>query len=171
MSDTEFYLTRGILEGLENQPKWGHLRDLHKAIKLCEAAMVATDPTITSLGQNLEVNIQSLVCSVTSNNKACKTLSCFCFVSNYILLSIRHIFWNFRNSLTAVLCLHLSFYKCFLLLSWKISMNFLLYLVIWPIVLNSNVHVILGFGFSIFKIIALCTYGQGFNCLSVPFQT
>ncbi|XP_057953091.1 beta-galactosidase 8 [Malania oleifera] len=43
--------------GLLRQPKWGHLRDLHKAIKLCEDAMVATDPTITSLGSNLEASV------------------------------------------------------------------------------------------------------------------
>ncbi|KAH7838837.1 hypothetical protein Vadar_031780 [Vaccinium darrowii] len=43
--------------GLVRQPKWGHLKDLHKAIKLCEEAMVATDPTITSLGSNLEASV------------------------------------------------------------------------------------------------------------------
>ncbi|PSR89976.1 Beta-galactosidase [Actinidia chinensis var. chinensis] len=43
--------------GLLRQPKWGHLKDLHKAIKLCEEAMVATDPTITSLGSNLEASV------------------------------------------------------------------------------------------------------------------
>ncbi|KAI5666236.1 hypothetical protein M9H77_16089 [Catharanthus roseus] len=43
--------------GLVKQPKWGHLKDLHKALKLCEAAMVATDPTISSLGQNLEAGV------------------------------------------------------------------------------------------------------------------
>lgn len=43
--------------GLIRQPKWGHLKDLHKAIKLCEEAMVATDPTITSLGPNLEASV------------------------------------------------------------------------------------------------------------------
>ncbi|KAF7119915.1 hypothetical protein RHSIM_Rhsim13G0093500 [Rhododendron simsii] len=42
--------------GLIRQPKWGHLKDLHKAIKLCQEAMAATDPTITSLGSNLESN-------------------------------------------------------------------------------------------------------------------
>lgn len=41
--------------GLLRQPKWGHLKDVHKAIKLCEEAMVATDPKTTSLGSNLEV--------------------------------------------------------------------------------------------------------------------
>ncbi|RRT77187.1 hypothetical protein B296_00028426 [Ensete ventricosum] len=43
--------------GILRQPKWGHLRDLHKAIKLCEGALVATDPTYTSLGQNLEAHV------------------------------------------------------------------------------------------------------------------
>jgi len=28
---------------------------VHKAIKLCEEALIATDPTITSLGPNIEV--------------------------------------------------------------------------------------------------------------------
>jgi len=41
--------------GIIRQPKWGHLKDLHKAIKLCEEALIATDPTITSPGPNLEV--------------------------------------------------------------------------------------------------------------------
>ncbi|XP_031256445.1 beta-galactosidase 8 isoform X2 [Pistacia vera] len=43
--------------GQLRQPKWGHLKDLHKAIKLCEPALVATDPNITSLGQNLEAAV------------------------------------------------------------------------------------------------------------------
>lgn len=43
--------------GLIRQPKWGHLKDLHKAIKLCEGAMVATDPTYPSLGPNLEATV------------------------------------------------------------------------------------------------------------------
>ena len=45
------------ITGIIRQPKWGHLRDLHKAIKLCEAALIATDPTYTSLGPNLEVSV------------------------------------------------------------------------------------------------------------------
>lgn len=43
--------------GLIRQPKWGHLKDLHKAIKLCEAAMVATEPNITSLGSTIEASV------------------------------------------------------------------------------------------------------------------
>ncbi|KAK4441166.1 Beta-galactosidase 8 [Sesamum alatum] len=43
--------------GLLRQPKWGHLKDVHKAIKLCEAALVATDPETTSLGSDLEATV------------------------------------------------------------------------------------------------------------------
>ncbi|XVF47153.1 hypothetical protein PTKIN_Ptkin03bG0086400 [Pterospermum kingtungense] len=43
--------------GHVRQPKWGHLRDVHKAIKLCEEALITTDPTISSLGPNLEAAV------------------------------------------------------------------------------------------------------------------
>ncbi|XLR40997.1 hypothetical protein S83_025657, partial [Arachis hypogaea] len=43
--------------GIIRQPKWGHLKDLHKAIKLCEEALIATDPTISSPGPKLEVAV------------------------------------------------------------------------------------------------------------------
>jgi len=43
--------------GLVRQPKWGHLRDVHKAIKLCEPALIATDPSYISLGQNAEATV------------------------------------------------------------------------------------------------------------------
>ncbi|KAJ6840574.1 beta-galactosidase isoform X2 [Iris pallida] len=38
--------------GLVREPKWGHLRDLHKAIKLSEPALVSGDPTFISLGHS-----------------------------------------------------------------------------------------------------------------------
>lgn len=41
--------------GFLRQPKWGHLRDLHKAIKHCEEYMISSDPTQVQLGVNLEV--------------------------------------------------------------------------------------------------------------------
>lgn len=41
--------------GLLRQPKWGHLKDLHRAIKLCEPALVSGDPTVTPLGNYQEV--------------------------------------------------------------------------------------------------------------------
>ncbi|GLT47818.1 hypothetical protein SLA2020_214800 [Shorea laevis] len=43
--------------GLVREPKWGHLRNLHKAIKLCEPALVNSDPTVTSLGKNQEAHV------------------------------------------------------------------------------------------------------------------
>ncbi|KAK1258606.1 hypothetical protein QJS04_geneDACA022071 [Acorus gramineus] len=36
--------------GMLRQPKWGHLKDLHRAIKLSEKALVSSDPVATSLG-------------------------------------------------------------------------------------------------------------------------
>jgi len=53
--------------GLQNEPKWGHLRALHKAIKQSEPALVSTDPKVTSLGYNLEV--KSLIWFAMKNNR------------------------------------------------------------------------------------------------------
>ncbi|KHF97862.1 Beta-galactosidase 3 [Gossypium arboreum] len=36
--------------GLIRQPKYGHLKELHRAIKMCERALVSADPIVTSLG-------------------------------------------------------------------------------------------------------------------------
>jgi hypothetical protein len=44
------------ISGLTNEPKYTHLRDLHKAIKQCESALVSVDPTVSWPGKNLEVN-------------------------------------------------------------------------------------------------------------------
>ncbi|OVA08712.1 D-galactoside/L-rhamnose binding SUEL lectin domain [Macleaya cordata] len=57
--------------GLIRQPKYGHLKELHKAIKLCEPALVSADPIITSLGNNQQAH-------VFSNGP-----SCAAFLSNY----------------------------------------------------------------------------------------
>lgn len=44
--------------GLLSQPKWGHLKDLHAAIKLCEPALVAVDlPNYIKLGPNQEAHV------------------------------------------------------------------------------------------------------------------
>jgi hypothetical protein len=58
--------------GLPREPKWGHLRDLHKAIKLCEAALVSTDPTVTSLGNNQDAHVFKS-----------KSGGCAAFLANY----------------------------------------------------------------------------------------
>ncbi|KAM7486074.1 hypothetical protein LguiA_002083 [Lonicera macranthoides] len=44
--------------GLLRQPKWGHLKDLHAAIKLCEASLVAVDsPQYVKLGPMQEAHL------------------------------------------------------------------------------------------------------------------
>ncbi|GJW16761.1 beta-galactosidase 8-like protein, partial [Tanacetum coccineum] len=43
--------------GFIRQPKWGHLRDLHMAIKQCEEYLVNGDPKHLSLGMNLEADV------------------------------------------------------------------------------------------------------------------
>lgn len=43
------------LTGLIRQPKYGHLKELHRAVKLCEKALVSADPTVTSLGSLQQV--------------------------------------------------------------------------------------------------------------------
>ncbi|KAG6393980.1 hypothetical protein SASPL_144556 [Salvia splendens] len=43
--------------GFLNQLKWGHLRDLHIASKLCEEHLVNADATQISLGENLEAHV------------------------------------------------------------------------------------------------------------------
>ncbi|KAL9325195.1 hypothetical protein ACSQ67_005840 [Phaseolus vulgaris] len=48
--------------GLLHEPKWGHLKDLHAALKLCEPALVAADsPTYIKLGPKQEVRAQTSV--------------------------------------------------------------------------------------------------------------
>lgn len=44
--------------GLLREPKYSHLKELHKVIKLCEPALVSVDPTIISLGNKQEVSMQ-----------------------------------------------------------------------------------------------------------------
>lgn len=63
-NDLRFYfwywqakLTTLLLLGMFRQPKYGHLKDLHRAIKLCEHALVTSDPTVTSLGAYEQVGL------------------------------------------------------------------------------------------------------------------
>ncbi|PON85374.1 Glycoside hydrolase [Trema orientale] len=70
--------------GLIRDPKWGHLRDLHRAIKLSESALVSTDPTVTKLGNNQEAHV------FRSNSGACAA-----FLSNYDTSSAARV--NFGN--------------------------------------------------------------------------
>lgn len=43
--------------GLLNEPKWSHLKNLHLAIKMSEAALVEADPVVASLGRNQQSNV------------------------------------------------------------------------------------------------------------------
>ncbi|XP_077224015.1 beta-galactosidase 10-like [Tasmannia lanceolata] len=43
--------------GLARLPKWSHLKELHKAIKLCEHALLKSEPTVLSLGPLQEAHI------------------------------------------------------------------------------------------------------------------
>ncbi|KAI3872344.1 hypothetical protein MKX03_019611 [Papaver bracteatum] len=43
--------------GLLREPKYGHLRDLHKAIKLCEPALLYSEPIKTVLGRHQEAHV------------------------------------------------------------------------------------------------------------------
>ncbi|XVE51262.1 hypothetical protein DITRI_Ditri02bG0025800 [Diplodiscus trichospermus] len=58
--------------GFIRQPKWGHLRDLHLAIKHCEEFLISSDPTLMQLGHNLEAHIY-----YKSSNE------CAAFLANY----------------------------------------------------------------------------------------
>ncbi|KAL4034727.1 hypothetical protein IC575_003393 [Cucumis melo] len=70
--------------GLIREPKWGHLRDLHKAIKSCEPALVSADPTSTWPGKNQEARV------FKSRSGACAA-----FLANYdTSASVTVNFWN-----------------------------------------------------------------------------
>ncbi|XP_057529254.1 beta-galactosidase 3-like [Amaranthus tricolor] len=43
--------------GLIRQPKYGHLKQLHKAIKLCEPALISADPIVTQLGDRQQAHV------------------------------------------------------------------------------------------------------------------
>ncbi|MBA0794134.1 hypothetical protein Gohar_018488 [Gossypium harknessii] len=58
--------------GLLRQPKWGHLKDLHRAIKLCESALVSGDPTVMQLGVHQEAHVFNY-----------KSGGCAAFLANY----------------------------------------------------------------------------------------
>jgi len=70
--------------GLPREPKWGHLRDLHKAIKLSEPALVSAYPTVTWPGDNQEVHVFQF------------KSACAAFLANYDTKSAAKV--TFRNT-------------------------------------------------------------------------
>ncbi|KAF2324627.1 hypothetical protein GH714_015730 [Hevea brasiliensis] len=69
--------------GLIREPKYGHLKELHRAIKLCERALVSSDPRVTSLGTYQQAH-------VFSSGKR----SCAAFLSNYHTTSAARVMFN-----------------------------------------------------------------------------
>ncbi|GJT69107.1 beta-galactosidase [Tanacetum coccineum] len=43
--------------GLKREAKWGHLKDLHRAIKLCEPALINGDPSVINLGNYQQAHV------------------------------------------------------------------------------------------------------------------
>ncbi|KAM1261712.1 hypothetical protein ACFX13_027648 [Malus domestica] len=69
--------------GLIRQPKYGHLKELHKAIKMCERALVSADPIITSLGSFQQAHVY------TSESGDCSA-----FLSNHDSNSAARVMFN-----------------------------------------------------------------------------
>ncbi|KAK1366901.1 Beta-galactosidase [Heracleum sosnowskyi] len=69
--------------GLLRQPKWGHLKHLHRAIKLCEPALVSEDPVRTPLGKYHEASV------FNSTSGACAA-----FLANYDKNSFAKVAFN-----------------------------------------------------------------------------
>ncbi|XP_058755763.1 beta-galactosidase 3-like [Vicia villosa] len=69
--------------GLIRQPKYGHLKELHRAIKMCERALVSTDPIVTSLGSSQQAHVYST-----------ESGDCSAFLSNYDSKSAATVLFN-----------------------------------------------------------------------------
>ncbi|GAB4839432.1 Beta-galactosidase 3 [Ancistrocladus abbreviatus] len=69
--------------GLLRQPKYGHLKDLNHAIKLCERALIFSNPIVTSLGTYRQATVFS-----SEHGK------CAAFLSNYNPNSAARVMFN-----------------------------------------------------------------------------
>ncbi|VAI77663.1 unnamed protein product [Triticum turgidum subsp. durum] len=72
--------------GLIRQPKWGHLRGLHKAIKQAEPALVSGDPTVQRIG-----NYEKAYVFKSSAG------ACAAFLSNYHTSAAARVVYNGRR--------------------------------------------------------------------------
>ncbi|KAF7810783.1 beta-galactosidase 13-like [Senna tora] len=43
--------------GLQREPKWGHLRDAHKAVNLCKKAILSGTPSVTRVDEEIEFRV------------------------------------------------------------------------------------------------------------------
>ncbi|RVX16799.1 Beta-galactosidase 3 [Vitis vinifera] len=69
--------------GLIRQPKYGHLKELHRSIKLCERALVSADPIVSSLGSFQQAHVYSSEAG-----------DCAAFLSNYDTKSSARVMFN-----------------------------------------------------------------------------
>ncbi|XP_010254673.1 PREDICTED: beta-galactosidase 3-like [Nelumbo nucifera] len=69
--------------GLIRQPKYGHLKELHRTIKLCERAIVSADPTVISLGSYQQAHVFSS-----------RSGGCAAFLANYNPNSAARVMFN-----------------------------------------------------------------------------
>ncbi|CAH9146966.1 unnamed protein product [Cuscuta epithymum] len=69
--------------GLFRNPKYGHLKELHRALKLCEKALVSSDPTVKSLGP-----LQQSYTYVSRSGQ------CAAFLSNFDEHSAMRVMYN-----------------------------------------------------------------------------
>ncbi|KAH7575019.1 hypothetical protein JRO89_XS02G0036400 [Xanthoceras sorbifolium] len=82
----EYVLCCADMIGLIREPKYSHLMELHKAIKLCERALLAADPNVTNLGDYEQVHVFSS-----------KSGHCAAFLSNYNTESAARVTFNKKN--------------------------------------------------------------------------
>ncbi|KAG2333244.1 hypothetical protein Bca52824_004424 [Brassica carinata] len=89
--------------GLTREPKYSHLKALHKVIKLSEPALVSADATVTYLGAKQEAHVfwsKSSCAAFLSNNDANSAASYVLKTGDYPLLTIwsaghaLHVFVN-----------------------------------------------------------------------------
>lgn len=69
--------------GSIREPKHGHLKELHRAIKLCEKALVSADPTVPSLGAYQQAHVFNS-----------QSGGCAAFLANYNPNSYARVFFN-----------------------------------------------------------------------------
>jgi hypothetical protein len=87
--------------GLLRQPKWGHLKDLHRAIKLSEPALISGDPTVTQIGNYQEVCILFQLCEYYQTY-----LKCFIELTEFLTIIITmqaHVFKSKSGACAAFL--------------------------------------------------------------------
>ncbi|KAK4351933.1 hypothetical protein RND71_027451 [Anisodus tanguticus] len=72
--------------GLIREPKYSHLKEFHRVIKLCERALLSSDPIVTSLGSSQEAH-------VFSSGKR----NCVAFLSNYDSNSAARVVFNKKH--------------------------------------------------------------------------